>query len=77
MLSCKELVARSSDFLDGQLDFRGQLAVRSHLLMCRHCRRFIRQLAVTREVVRHFPDASPGKVDVLAQRLADERRSRG
>lgn len=35
MLSCKELVARSSDFLDGQLDFRGQLAVRSHLLMCR------------------------------------------
>ena len=29
MLSCKELVARSSDFLDGQLDFRGQLAVRS------------------------------------------------
>ena len=48
MLSCKELVARSSDFLDGQLDFRGQLAVRSHLLMCRHCRRFIRQMRLTR-----------------------------
>lgn len=51
MLSCKELVARSSDFLDGQLDFRGQLAVRSHLLMCRHCRRFIRQMRLTLSLI--------------------------
>ncbi len=56
MLSCKELVARSSDFLDGQLDFRGQLAVRSHLLMCRHCRRFIRQMRLTQATVRHLPE---------------------
>ena len=77
MLNCRALVACSSDYLDGRLGLLARLDVRRHLMFCADCRRFIRQLAVTREVVRHFPDASPGEVDVLAQRLADERRSRG
>lgn len=77
MLNCRALVACSSDYLDGRLGLLARLDARRHLMFCADCRRFIRQLAVTREVVRHFPDASPREVDVLAQRLADERRSRG
>lgn len=77
MLNCRALVACSSDYLDGCLGLLARLDVRRHLMFCADCRRFIRQLAVTREVVRHLPDASPGEVDILAQRLADERRSRG
>ena len=42
MLSCKDLVERSSDYLDGQLRLRERLGVRAHLAMCVHCRRFIR-----------------------------------
>jgi predicted anti-sigma-YlaC factor YlaD len=45
MLSCKELVARSSEFLDGQLGLRQRLSVRMHLAMCQHCRRFINRCA--------------------------------
>lgn len=44
MLTCKEQVARSSDYLDGQLSFRERLMVRHHLLFCPNCRRFIRQM---------------------------------
>lgn len=75
MLSCKELVARSSDFLDGQLDFRGQLAVRSHLLMCRHCRRFIRQMRLTQATVRHLPEGPGPELDRLAAHLSELRRA--
>ncbi|MBH9304960.1 zf-HC2 domain-containing protein [Pseudomonas aeruginosa] len=74
MLSCKELVARSSDCLDGQLDFRGQLAVRSHLLMCRHCRRFIRQMRLTQATVRHLPEGQGPELDRLAAHLSELRK---
>ncbi len=44
MLSCKE-VARivASGALD-EYTWDGRLALRLHLLMCRHCRRYARQL---------------------------------
>ena len=52
MLSCKDLVERSSDYLDGQLRLRERLGVRAHLAMCVHCRRFIRQLKLSQAVLR-------------------------
>ena len=44
MLTCKE-VSRSiaSDEL-GAVDWKRRLAVKFHLLMCRHCRRYARQI---------------------------------
>ncbi len=74
MLSCKELVARSSDFLDSQLSFRERLAVRSHLAMCWRCRRFIRQMRVTQRVLRALPEAAIPELEALAARLAEQRR---
>ncbi|MBC9251541.1 anti-sigma factor [Pseudomonas alcaligenes] len=74
MLSCKELVAHSSDFLDGQLGFRQRLAVRVHLASCRNCRRFIRQMRVTQAVLRKLPDSAIPELDALAERLAQQRR---
>ncbi len=74
MLSCKDLVAQSSDFLDGQLSLRERLGVRAHLAMCRHCRRFIRQMKVTQRVLRQLPDAAIPELDALAERLAQQRR---
>ena len=74
MLSCKELVAQSSDFLDGQLSLRQRLAVRTHLAMCVRCRRFIRQLKLTQAVLRQLPEAVVPELDALAARLAEARR---
>ncbi len=70
MLSCKQLVLRSSDFLDGQLSLRERFALRTHLAMCGHCRRFIRQLRLTGRVVQQLPEDPIQDLDALAERLA-------
>jgi predicted anti-sigma-YlaC factor YlaD len=74
MLSCKELVAHSSDYLDGQLRLRERISVRAHLAMCGHCRRFIRQLKLSQAVLRQLPDEAIPELDDLAERLAEQRR---
>jgi predicted anti-sigma-YlaC factor YlaD len=74
MLTCQELVAHSSDYLDGQLRLRERIAVRAHLAMCRHCRRFIRQMKVTQAVLRQLPEQSLPELDALADRLAEQHR---
>ncbi|MDH4560726.1 zf-HC2 domain-containing protein [Pseudomonas sp. BN411] len=74
MLTCKELVARSSDLLDGELSFRERMAMRRHLMLCRNCRRFIKQMKLTQAVVRFMPDSQGAEVDDLAARLAQKRR---
>ncbi|WAJ36308.1 zf-HC2 domain-containing protein [Pseudomonas sp. GOM7] len=77
MLTCKELVAHSSDFLDGQLTLRQRLAVRAHLAMCGNCRRFIRQMKLTQAVIRQMPEGELPELDALAERLAQNRRNQG
>jgi predicted anti-sigma-YlaC factor YlaD len=74
MLSCKELVAQSSDYLDSQLNLRMRFAVRTHLAMCRNCRRFIRQMRLSQLVLRRLPQGQNAELDALAQRLAELRR---
>ncbi|PYC27528.1 anti-sigma factor [Pseudomonas alcaligenes] len=74
MLTCQELVAHSSDYLDGQLRLRERIAVRAHLAMCHHCRRFIRQMKVTQAVLRQLPEQSLPELDALADRLAEQHR---
>jgi len=73
MLTCKEQVARSSDYLDGQLTFRERLLVRHHLMFCPNCRRFIRQMRLLQAALRMLPQEPVKGVDALAQRLAAER----
>lgn len=77
MLTCKELVAHSSDYLDGQLTLRQRLAVRAHLAMCGNCRRFIRQMKLTQAVIRQMPEDELPELDALAERLARDRRNQG
>ncbi len=74
MLTCKEQVARSSDYLDGQLTFRERLLVRHHFMFCPNCRRFIRQMRLMQATLRIMPDEPVKDADTLAERLAAERR---
>lgn len=76
MLSCKELVAHSSDYLDGQLRLRERISVRAHLAMCSHCRRFIRQMKLSQAVLRQLPEQPIPELDALAERLAQQQRQR-
>ncbi|MFZ6046896.1 zf-HC2 domain-containing protein [Pseudomonas sp. CR3202] len=74
MLSCKELVARSSDLLDGEMSFRERIAMRRHLMLCRNCRRFIKQMKLTQAVIRLLPERHGDELDDLAALLAQKRR---
>ena len=73
MLTCKEQVARSSDYLDGQLTFRERLLVRHHLMFCPHCRRFIRQMRLMQATLKIMPEEPVKEADALAERLVAER----
>ncbi|SEB96140.1 zf-HC2 domain-containing protein [Pseudomonas anguilliseptica] len=74
MLSCKELVAHSSEFLDGHLGLRKRLSVRMHLAMCVNCRRFIKQMRLSQAVLRRLPRGQSPELDELASKLAELRR---
>ncbi len=46
MLSCREVVRDSDLLLAGELPWQRRLSLKMHLLMCHHCRRYVRQLRV-------------------------------
>lgn len=55
MLTCSEVLARGSAYLEGDLTPGARRSLCVHLLLCRHCRRYIRALALTRKTVRALP----------------------
>ncbi|WP_017133453.1 anti-sigma factor family protein, partial [Pseudomonas agarici] len=65
MLTCKEQVARSSDYLDDQLSFRERLMVRHHLMVCPNCRRFIRQMRLMQGALKEMPEPPVENLDAL------------
>lgn len=45
MLKCKHVVEKAGALVDGTpLSPRERFALRLHLMMCHHCRRYVRQL---------------------------------
>ncbi|WP_339510530.1 zf-HC2 domain-containing protein [Pseudomonas sp. RL_15y_Pfl2_60] len=75
MLSCKELVANSSDFLDNRLSLSRGLEVRLHLTLCVNCRRFVKQMKISQAVYRKMQLDQVEDLDGLAQKLAEAQRS--
>ena len=70
MLTCKQLVEQSSDYLDAQLPLRGRISVRLHLAMCVNCRLFIRQMRISQALLRQLPEDAITDLDSLARKLA-------
>ena len=73
MLTCKQQVARSSDYLDGQLSFRERLLVRHHLLFCPNCRRFIKQMRLMSAALRKLPEPLPTDLEQTVERMMREQ----
>lgn len=59
MLNCREITERASDFLDATLPWRVRLQVRLHLMMCRFCREYVRQMALVVGSLRRLPRQEP------------------
>ncbi len=42
MLKCKDVVSKATDYVDKELSWSQSMNMALHLLMCGHCRRFIK-----------------------------------
>lgn len=69
MLSCREITERASDYLDAALPWHVRLQVRMHLMMCRFCREYVRQLSLVVRTLGVLRRAEPS-VDVQRELLA-------
>jgi hypothetical protein len=54
MLTCKEAAQLLSDSLDRKLPLRQWIALRIHLLMCKMCPRFQRQILFLKETLNRY-----------------------
>ncbi|TPG76418.1 zf-HC2 domain-containing protein [Pseudomonas arsenicoxydans] len=79
-MTCKEQVALSSDYPDGQLSFREKLRVRHHLMLCPIRRRLIRQMRLMRlmrlmrATLSAIPEDAKPDLDSFAERLVAKLR---
>jgi len=63
MLTCKELTELVTDYLEGRLPLGSNLSFRLHVMMCRNCREYLREMKI---IVRTLgalpPDPIPPEI---------------
>ena len=76
MLSCKDVTRLISESMDHSLPFGKRAGVRFHLLICRFCARYERQLLLIRETVRRIASMEDAYGSHIGERLSAEARER-
>lgn len=74
MLTCKDASHLVSHRQDRALSFRERLRLRFHLWMCGNCRRFERQIALMRRLLRQSDQRA--EAEAAEQALSAEARER-
>jgi predicted anti-sigma-YlaC factor YlaD len=59
MLTCREVSLSASDYLERNMPLRRRVSVRLHLVMCKHCRALVDQLAVCVRSLRSLQNKEP------------------
>lgn len=54
MLTCREVTERANQYLDRELGFWPAMEVRMHLVACRYCRGFMRQMRTVIRLVEEY-----------------------
>lgn len=71
MLKCREVVAETDALVAGELPWRRRWKLKIHLLGCRYCRRYVRQLRwLLRAFRHHHGPASAAEVAAVMSALA-------
>lgn len=69
MLSCRDVTASASRLVDGELGLGERIAVRVHLIVCVHCRRFVRQLGVLVASLHRRQEIAPALAPAYLARI--------
>jgi predicted anti-sigma-YlaC factor YlaD len=79
MLNCRDVTSMASAYLDRALPWRTRAQVRLHLLMCRICRRYLKQLELTTAALRHLADTRTPleAADPLRETFRTWKKTRG
>jgi predicted anti-sigma-YlaC factor YlaD len=71
MLSCRELAALVTEYLEGALSVPDQLRFQLHLGLCADCRAYLRQMKHTVAVLKELPPEeaipSPMREELLSR----------
>ena len=70
---CKTASRLQSEALDHKLPFRQRFGLRVHLLLCKWCRRYGKQITFLRNAAHEHPDEM---AEPVPQKLSDEGRDR-
>ncbi|MDR4493241.1 MAG: zf-HC2 domain-containing protein [Nitrospirales bacterium] len=78
-LSCQEVAALVTDYLDGALSLTQRIRFHMHLGLCVACRNFLKQMRYTISTLRRLPpDPTPPHVKAqLHRRFTDWNVNRG
>jgi len=73
MLTCQEIAALLSDYLEGQLSLWQRMRFQLHLGMCASCRAYLHQLQATIGAARRLEpaDVPPDVMEALIRRFRD------
>lgn len=52
MLSCKQMTQRASSYYDDELSLFEKIQFNLHLLMCAHCKQFIKNLKLAIDMIK-------------------------
>ena len=82
LLTCKEVLDFLGDYLEGSLPWRQRLAFNVHLLLCRHCRRYLASYLETMRLTRASEseptsETSPVPYELVQAILAARRADKG
>jgi len=59
MLTCQQVTELVTRYLEGGMEWRQRMAFRCHLVLCPHCRRYVRQMRVTIATLGRLPEEPP------------------
>lgn len=74
MLRCRDIVRHGDAFLSGEMRGWRRAGFWLHLLFCRYCRRYVRQLRTTQAVSVALPPSvamTDDEVDAVLARIAE------
>jgi hypothetical protein len=73
LLSCRDASRLQSEALDGELSFSKRFGLSLHVLICKWCRRYGKQIRFLRNAAQEHPE---NLSEAVPQRLSQEARER-
>lgn len=73
MISCEEFVELVTEYLEGEGSMGSRMKFKFHEVLCKHCRQYVNQIKVTRDLLKYLP--TPEADEATVQELVEKFRT--